>query len=56
MLARVHAERPDVWEVITDGGRLWALPEAIDDKTDAAYASVEEAAAQAMPERRAAML
>ena len=56
LLARVHAERPDVWEVITDGGRLWALPEAIDDKTDAAYAFVEEAAVQAMPERRAAML
>jgi N-acyl amino acid synthase of PEP-CTERM/exosortase system len=55
LLARVHAERPDVWEVITDGGRLWALPETIDDKTDAAYAFVE-AAAQAMPERRAAML
>jgi N-acyl amino acid synthase of PEP-CTERM/exosortase system len=61
LLARVHAERPDVWEVITDGGRLWALPETIDDetiddKTDAAYAFVEAAAAQAMPERRAAML
>ena len=28
MLARVHAERPDVWEVITDGGRLWPLPQA----------------------------
>jgi hypothetical protein len=43
--------------VITDGGRLWALPETIDDKTDAAYAFVEAAAAaQAMPERRAAML
>jgi N-acyl amino acid synthase of PEP-CTERM/exosortase system len=23
MLDRVHAERPDVWDVITDGGRLW---------------------------------
>jgi N-acyl amino acid synthase of PEP-CTERM/exosortase system len=57
LLARVHAERPDVWEVITDGGRLWALPETIDDKTDAAYAFVEAAAAaQAMPERRVAML
>jgi N-acyl amino acid synthase of PEP-CTERM/exosortase system len=23
MLDRVHAERPDVWNVITDGGELW---------------------------------
>jgi N-acyl amino acid synthase of PEP-CTERM/exosortase system len=28
MLDRVHAERPDVWEVITDGGRLWPRTEA----------------------------
>jgi len=28
MLDRVHAERPDVWDVITDGGRLWPQPEA----------------------------
>jgi hypothetical protein len=26
MLDRVHAERPDVWNVITDGGRLWPKP------------------------------
>ncbi|HKO20390.1 MAG TPA: PEP-CTERM/exosortase system-associated acyltransferase, partial [Acidobacteriaceae bacterium] len=25
LLDRVHAERPDVWDVITDGGRLWPL-------------------------------
>jgi len=25
MLRRVAEERPDVWEVITDGGRLWPL-------------------------------
>jgi N-acyl amino acid synthase of PEP-CTERM/exosortase system len=54
MLARVHAERPDVWEVITDGGRLWPLPdangaEAVDEAIDG------DAAAQALPERRAAM-
>jgi N-acyl amino acid synthase of PEP-CTERM/exosortase system len=28
MLRRVSAERPDVWDVITDGGRLWPLTEA----------------------------
>src|SRR3954453_13683729 len=28
LLRRVFAERPDVWEVITDGGRLWPLTEA----------------------------
>ena len=28
MLRRVFAERPDVWDVITDGGRLWPLTEA----------------------------
>jgi N-acyl amino acid synthase of PEP-CTERM/exosortase system len=28
MLDRVHAERPDVWDVITDGGRLWPQPKA----------------------------
>jgi N-acyl amino acid synthase of PEP-CTERM/exosortase system len=54
MLARVHAERPDVWEVITDGGRLWPLPdangaEAVDEAIDG------DAAVQALPERRAAM-
>ncbi|WP_192499098.1 PEP-CTERM/exosortase system-associated acyltransferase [Skermanella pratensis] len=27
LLRRVHAERPDVWEIITDGGRLWPLDE-----------------------------
>jgi hypothetical protein len=27
MLDRVHAERPDVWNVITDSGRLWPKPE-----------------------------
>jgi N-acyl amino acid synthase of PEP-CTERM/exosortase system len=27
LLSRVHAERPDVWEIITDGGRLWPLNE-----------------------------
>lgn len=27
LLSRVHAERPDVWEIITDGGRLWPLDE-----------------------------
>ena len=26
MLDRVHAERLDVWNVITDGGRLWPKP------------------------------
>jgi N-acyl amino acid synthase of PEP-CTERM/exosortase system len=25
LLRRVYAERPDVWDVITDGGRLWPL-------------------------------
>jgi N-acyl amino acid synthase of PEP-CTERM/exosortase system len=28
LLHRVSAERPDVWDVITDGGRLWPLTEA----------------------------
>ena len=28
MLRRVFDERPDVWDVITDGGRLWPLTEA----------------------------
>jgi N-acyl amino acid synthase of PEP-CTERM/exosortase system len=28
MLDRVHAERPDVWDVITEGGRLWPQPKA----------------------------
>src|SRR3954468_11736580 len=28
LLRRVSAERPDVWDVITDGGRLWPLTEA----------------------------
>ena len=28
MLRRVFNERPDVWDVITDGGRLWPLTEA----------------------------
>jgi N-acyl amino acid synthase of PEP-CTERM/exosortase system len=28
LLRRVFDERPDVWDVITDGGRLWPLPEA----------------------------
>jgi N-acyl amino acid synthase of PEP-CTERM/exosortase system len=28
MLRRVFDERPDVWNVITDGGRLWPLTEA----------------------------
>jgi N-acyl amino acid synthase of PEP-CTERM/exosortase system len=28
MLDRVHAERPDVWDVVTDGGRLWPHPKA----------------------------
>jgi N-acyl amino acid synthase of PEP-CTERM/exosortase system len=28
MLRRVFNERPDVWDVITDGGRLWPLAEA----------------------------
>jgi hypothetical protein len=27
MLRRIFDERPDVWEVITDGGRLWPLTE-----------------------------
>jgi N-acyl amino acid synthase of PEP-CTERM/exosortase system len=27
LLRRVYAERPDVWDVITDGGRLWPLTE-----------------------------
>lgn len=27
VLARIHAERRDIWEFITDGGRLWALPD-----------------------------
>jgi N-acyl amino acid synthase of PEP-CTERM/exosortase system len=54
MLARVHAERPDVWEVITDGGRLWPLSEA--SSTEAADVTVDDViAAQAMPERRVAM-
>src|SRR4051812_15861404 len=54
MLARVHAERPDVWEVITDGGRLWPLPEV--SSTEAADVTVDDViAAQAMPERRVAM-
>jgi N-acyl amino acid synthase of PEP-CTERM/exosortase system len=64
MLARVHAERPDVWDVITDGGRLWPLPQAAGaeaaDLNDAGLNEVEVTvddviAAQAMPERRAAM-
>lgn len=59
MLARVHAERPDVWDVITDGGRLWPLPQAVG--AEAADLNEDEVtvddviAAQAMPERRAAM-
>jgi N-acyl amino acid synthase of PEP-CTERM/exosortase system len=28
MLRRVYRERPDVWDVMTDGGRLWPLTEA----------------------------
>src|SRR3954447_19992321 len=28
LLDRVHVERPDVWNVITDGGRLWPKPKA----------------------------
>jgi N-acyl amino acid synthase of PEP-CTERM/exosortase system len=28
MLRRAVDERPDVWNVITDGGRLWPLTEA----------------------------
>src|SRR3954468_15517245 len=28
MLDRVHAERPDVWGVIAEGGRLWPQPKA----------------------------
>jgi len=56
MLARVHAERPDVWEVITDGGRLWPLPEAVDAEAVAEEVTINDViAAQAMPERRAAM-
>src|SRR3954454_25022818 len=56
MLARVHAERPDVWEVITDGGRLWPLPEAVDTEAVAEEVTINDViAAQAMPERRVAM-
>lgn len=25
ILARIHAERPDVWDIITDEGRIWPL-------------------------------
>ena len=59
MLARVHAERPDVWDVITDGGRLWPLPQATGaeaaDPNDVEVTVDDVIAAQAMPERRAAM-
>jgi N-acyl amino acid synthase of PEP-CTERM/exosortase system len=57
MLARVHAERPDVWEVITDGGRLWPLPEAVDTEAVAEEVTINDViAAQAMPERRRAAM
>src|SRR3546814_20846664 len=27
MLQQVRAERPDVWQILTDGGRHWTRPE-----------------------------
>ena len=55
MLARVHAECPDVWEVITDGGCLWPLNNADDYRTASETTGLEahQVAAQVLPERRA---
>lgn len=31
VLAGIHRERPDVWEIITDRGRVWPAPDAGED-------------------------
>jgi hypothetical protein len=43
MLDRVHAERPDVWDVITEGGRLWPQPKA--DTAEATRVEADRATA-----------